>query len=108
LVHEIEWTQLPVADEDRKLAYALAAVPASLLLEPDGLTGALELADWVVEPQDATTLRVHGDGVDALVGVTSADGLTLGEATSRWLVVSDSAPGAVPAGVNGQVTPQKS
>lgn len=108
LVHEIEWTQLPVADEDRKLAYALAAVPASLLLEPDGLIGALELADWVVEPQDATTLRVHGDGVDALVGVTSADGLTLGEATSRWLVVSDSAPGEVPAGVNGQVTPRKS
>ena len=104
---KVTWSSTAkVGDADKKFVYVLAAIPPALWTDIDRFTDCLTLDEWQVDKVDEQTLRVVGEDVDALVGIDSASGLLMGDATSRWLlVVSDQQDGAVPAGVDGVVVP---
>jgi ATP-dependent DNA helicase DinG len=96
-----------VGDDDKRLAYALTAVPAGAWVDLETVAAALALDDWQVEQRDPLTLHVQHGEADALVGVGAAESMLLGEATSRWLVRVDPGDPAtdVPTGISGAILP---
>ena len=95
-----------VSDSDRKLGFALAAIPPKALANPDLLADAL-VDDWTVEREGERALRLRMGEVDALVAIGASEALLLGDATSRWLVTdTGDVPALIPTGVTAMVMPR--
>ena len=111
LLGRVLWgAAVKVSEQDKRLGYALTAVPAPAWDDIDLVVAALQLAEWQVEEIDGTSLRVSAAGVDALVGLGAAEAILLGDATSRWLVAGAlagpdiSEVPEVPPGVTGVIS----